>query len=280
MTPQTAVIDAHCHAGPGAGFSGPWDTDAPLDDYTRRARACGIAHTVIWSAFHDDYAAANERVAKITLADQTRYSGVAFVHAERDRGRIAEMVRGVVLRYGFRGIKCHRHDARITREVCEAARKLRLPIVYDPMGEIEAVELAASQYPDVSFIIPHLGSFADDWKAQRAFLDVFERRANVFTDTSGVRRFDLIVEAVQRGGPAKILFGSDGPWLHPAVELAKITALCLPAWAFRLMTYENARRLFRLRSCLHAAGGRCRCATPGAARAPSAVRAAFAAPVP
>ena len=31
--------------------------------------------------------------------------------------------------------------------------------------------------------------------------------------------------AYQRAGADKILFGSDGPWLHPGVELEKIFAL-------------------------------------------------------
>ena len=37
--------------------------------------------------------------------------------------------------YGFVGIKVHRHDARITREVCEVARAFGLPVLYDVMGE-------------------------------------------------------------------------------------------------------------------------------------------------
>ena len=44
----------------------------------------------------------------------------------------------------------------------------------------------------------------------------------------GVRRFDLLGQAVERAAPHKILFGSDGPWLHPGVEMqdprAEITA--------------------------------------------------------
>ena len=73
--------------------------------------------------------------------------------------------------------------------------------------------------------IPHLGSFADDWKAQLSFIPLLERHPNVFTDTSGVRRFDLLEMAVKRAGARKILFGTDGPWLHPKVELEKIYAL-------------------------------------------------------
>ena len=40
-------------------------------------------------------------------------------------------------------------------------------------------------------------------------------------EASGVRRFDYIVDAVRRAGPRKVLFGSDGPWLHPGLELHK-----------------------------------------------------------
>src|SRR4030088_1123896 len=59
------IIDSHCHCGKGDGLTGPWDTDAPLDDYLRRATAAGITHTVLFSAFHSDYRAANRQVARI-----------------------------------------------------------------------------------------------------------------------------------------------------------------------------------------------------------------------
>jgi len=50
-------------------------------------------------------------------------------------------------------------------------RAYALPVLYDVMGEISVVELLATEYPDVAFIIPHLGSFSDDWKAQLALID-------------------------------------------------------------------------------------------------------------
>jgi len=145
--------------------------------------------------------------------------------------------------HGFVGLKVHRHDARITREICEVARAYRLPVLYDVMGEVSVCELLATEYPDVPFIIPHLGSFADDWRAQLAFLDPLARHPNIFTDTSGVRRFDLLEQAVKRGGARKILFGSDGPWLHPGVELAKVKALGLSPADERLVLGDNFLRL-------------------------------------
>ena len=261
------IIDCHCHAGKGDGLTGPWDTAAPLERYLLRAARAGIDRTVLLAAFHSDYARANRQVARIVASRPDRFYGFAFINADRDRARVYEMVETAVLRYGFVGIKVHRHDARITREVCEAARAFSLPVLYDVMGEVSVVELLAQEYPDVSFIIPHLGSFADDWQAQRALIDHLQRHPNVYADTSGVRRFDLLVEAVRRAGPDKLLFGSDGPWLHPGVELAKVRALGLRPGDERLVLGDNLLRLIsgvRKRRPRHFVGTYAGRATPSA----------------
>lgn len=237
------IIDCHCHSGKGDGLTGPWDTAAPLGKYLRRAQSAGIQRVVLFAAFHSDYRAANRAVARIVASQPQRFYGFAFIHAVNDRGRVMRMVREAVEQFCFVGIKVHRHDARITREICEAAAAYALPVLYDAMGEVSAVELLAQEYSQVNFIIPHLGSFADDWRAQVAFIDQLARHPNVYTDTSGVRRFDLLVEAVKRAGPHKILFGSDGPWLHPGVELAKVRVLGLRPADEALVLGGNVLRL-------------------------------------
>ena len=254
------IIDCHCHAGPGDGFTGPWDSGAPLDDYARRAAQAGIARTLLFAAFHSDYAEANRAVARIVASRPERYCGFVFVHAGRDRGRIGAMVREGVERFGFIGIKLHRHEANITREVCDVAKAHALPVLYDVVGEVSQAELLAEQYPDVDFIIPHLGSFADDWRAQLGLIDHLARHPNIYTDTSGVRRFDLLAQAVRRAGAHKVLFGSDGPWLHPAVELAKIKALQLPSSDEALVLGRNFLRLTARARALACAGTRRRLA--------------------
>lgn len=237
------IIDCHCHAGVGDGLTGPWDTRAPLQDYMRRAAAAGIHRTVLFSAFHSNYAVANQEVARIVARKPGRFYGFAFVHAARDRGRVHELVKIAVERYGFVGIKVHRHDAAITREICAAARAYALPVLYDVAGEASVCELLGQEYPDVNFIIPHLGSFADDWRAQLAMIDHLVRHPNIYADTAGVRRFYLLEQAVKRAGAAKLLFGSDGPWLHPGVELTKIKALRLPPSQESLILGRNIQNL-------------------------------------
>src|SRR5215207_11543199 len=135
------IIDCHCHAGKGDGLTGPWDTAAPLGNYLRWATQAGIERTVLFPAFHSDYAVANREVARIVARGAGRFFGFAFIHPNRDRGRVMRMLQVAVERYGFCGIKVHRHDGRITREICDAARIWNLPVLYDVMGEVAIVEL-------------------------------------------------------------------------------------------------------------------------------------------
>jgi predicted TIM-barrel fold metal-dependent hydrolase len=221
------IIDGHCHAGRGDALTAPWNTEAPLGAYLRRARAAGIDRTVVFAAFHSDYRVANAEVAEIVAADESLI-GFACVDARADAGRIAELVGRAVRDWGFRGVKVHRHQAPLSREVCEAARRWQVPVLYDVAGAAHAMEMIAPQYPDVPFIVPHLGSFADDWRAHVTVIDLLVRHPNVYADTSGVRRFGYLVAAVRRAGPHKLIFGSDGPWLHPGLELHKIRLLGLP----------------------------------------------------
>lgn len=239
------IIDCHCHAGKGDIMTAPWNTDAPIGPYLRRARAAGIARTVVFAPFHSNYAQANLELSRIIARHPSRLIGFAFVHATRDAGRIFAMVERAVTRWRFRGIKVHGHEAMATREICETARAFRLPILFDVAGQAYVVDMLAPSYPEVNFIIPHLGSFADDWRVHQQVVDQLVRYPNVYGDTSSVRRFDYIVQAVARAGAHKVLFGSDGPWLHPGLELHKIRLLGLPPEKEALIAGGNILRLLR-----------------------------------
>jgi predicted TIM-barrel fold metal-dependent hydrolase len=144
---------------------------------------------------------------------------------------------------GFRGLKVHGDDAMPTREVCEAAKAFGVPVLVDVVGQTHVIEMFAPQYREVNFIIPHLGSVADDWRAHQQLIDQLPRHADVYADTSGVRRLDYIVQAIKRAGVHKILFGSDGPWLHPGLELQKIRLLHLPPDQEAMILGKNILRL-------------------------------------
>lgn len=242
------IIDSHCHVGSGDGLTGPWDTSGSLQTYLERARPAGITKSVLLAPLTSDYDRANREIATLMSRNPGKFFAFAFVNPVTDRGRVGSMVETAVIKWGFSGIKVHWHDGRITREIADVARRLQIPVLYDPRGDTGTIEMIARTYPDVAWIIPHLSSFADDWKAQVAFVDQLARHPNLFTDTSGVRYFDLLVDAVRRAGPHKVLFGSDGPFLHPGVELTKVRALKLAPEAEAQVLGGNLLRLIGKRS--------------------------------
>ena len=241
---RAPVVDAHVHIGTGDGLTGPWDTSGSLATYLARAGPAGITGAVLMAPLTSDYPRANRDLVPL-IRGSRRFLGFAFVNPVTEAGQVRSRLTRAVTEDGFCGIKVHASDGRMTREVADTARDLGVPVLYDPRGDTASVEMVARSYPQVAWIIPHLSSFADDWRAQSAFVDQLCRLPNVFTDTSGVRYFDLLRDATRRAGPGKVLFGSDGPFLHPAVELAKVRALRLPAADQALVTGGNLLRLVR-----------------------------------
>lgn len=240
------VVDIHCHVGTAEKLQAPWTTRADLKAYLERAEEAGIDKTVVFAITSDDYERANGEVAEIVSRYPDRLIGFARVHPERDKGKIERLLRRAVEGYGFRGVKVHGGEAMPTREVCEVARELKLPILVDIMGRVEVLPLLASEFPEVNFIVAHLGSFADDWRAFQVMPFMLSKFPNLYADTSGVRFFDYLVEAVKTAGAGKILFGSDGPLLHPGLELHKIRLLKLKPEDEALVLGGNAQRLLSL----------------------------------
>ncbi len=239
------IIDAHCHAGPGDGFRGPWDTLASLDDYLVRAERAGIDRSIVFPVFNSNYPTANRRLARIVADHRDRLWGFAALHPQREAGQLRRHLGVAVEELGLLGIKIHGSEAHPTRELCELARHYQLPILYDVFRDPSRVEMLAGAYPEVNFIVPHLGGFADDWMVFLAVIDQITRHRNVYADTSGVRYFDALVAAARRA-PDKLIFGSDGPLLHPGVELSKVLELPLTPTQQRNVLGSTIRRLLPL----------------------------------
>lgn len=236
------VIDSHCHTSTDGLLAAPGELDTSLVRYALRALDAGITRTVLMAPPIGDYMEANRVVRDVVEANPGRYVPYVFVNPTADRGSLDAIV-AAAMGWGIRGIKVHWSDGEITSEVGEVATRYRLPVLYDPYGDITAVRRMTLQFPDVAWIIPHLSSFADNWKAQAALIDELTRTANLFTDTAGVRYFDLLDDAIRRAGATKVLFGSDGPYLHPGVELAKIRELKLDRADYARVVGGNLIRL-------------------------------------
>lgn len=236
------IIDSHVHLGTSEGPPGAPGSSQAFAHWPDRARRAGIGRAVLMASPPGPYAASNRTVARLAARAPELWWWYVFVDTAGDRGEVADLVEAAH-RSGACGIKVHWSDGPATDEVARVAALHRMPVLYDPYGDTDRVAHLAARHPDVAWIIPHLSSFVDDWRAQRRLIDLLTRFPNVFTDTSGVRYFDVLEEAVHRAGAHKVLFGSDGPYLHPAPELAKVMALGLTPTELALVLAGNVRRL-------------------------------------
>lgn len=77
-----------------------------------------------------------------------------------------------------------------------------------------------------------------------AAIDVAERNPNVYLETSGMPMHSKMCEAVERVGPDRVLYGSDTPFHHPSVELAKVRVSGLSTDLTDRVLGENGGALF------------------------------------
>ncbi|WBB50417.1 amidohydrolase family protein [Verrucosispora sp. WMMA2044] len=104
-------------------------------------------------------------------------------------------------------------------------------------GVAELVTLAR-RFPDVCFVLGHSGIGNIDLYA----LTLIEDVPNIFLETSG--GYTCVAEAaLRRLGAERVVFGSEYPLQHPAVELAKFESLRLPPELWRRIAWDNAHRL-------------------------------------
>ena len=138
---------------------------------------------------------------------------------------------------------------------------------YSPKGRIKFshpihVDDVAVEYPDVNFVICHLGN---PWI--RDCMEVVYKNANVYTDLSGLvlgnfdDRFesymrrqvqDMLIYGVQ---PEKCLYGTDFPISSMESYLEFMDELKMTPRDRALMMSENAIRLFRLPVSVSPLGG-------------------------
>jgi predicted TIM-barrel fold metal-dependent hydrolase len=251
------IIDAHCHA---ALDGHPRHDRARLQAHLARASAAGIGRTVVFPVFVRDYRAANVRLADLVRRHPRELIGFAGVHARRDAGRLRDLVDHAT-DLGLRGLKVHGLEAPLDDRVCDIAARHGLPIVVDVVRRPEVVERLAPRHPTVRFVVAHLGGFVDDAQVFRRTVALAVREPNVFADLSAVRYWAELEHAA-RTVPEKLLFGSDGPFLHPGVELAKVRALALPAAMERRVLGETALALLE-DPCFGAADRRAASMGPG-----------------
>jgi len=218
------VIDAHGHAGHGEALSAPWSTFNDPEVILRHAEEAGIDKTIIFPIENPTYQKANEEIARIVERYPGKFIGFAKHDPVAEAGKIERLLTPEVRELGLKGLKLHKPP---TREMLDVVAALKIPVLFHP-PKVADFHMIASAYPQITFIMAHLGSFSSqNWSEHLAAIDVAKRYPNVHLETSSVIVWRYL-EIAAREIPEKLIFGSDGPDGDSRVEIYKIRLLKLP----------------------------------------------------
>ena len=227
------IVDAHARLGPTAAAR---DRLLSMMDETGIDRAVVVAGGVVdLDTLARQLAdgggvtadAHNEAALAASALTQGRLIPFFFANPHRDPAVYAAQAadyRGVELSPAVHGVPLT--DPRMVGLV-EAAAAVGHPVytvcLYRQGATVSDLVALARKFPSTTFILGHLGVDLIDTYA----IDLVSEVDNVLVETSGGYTVLLRV-AYERLGPDRLLFGSEAPHQHPAVELAKFAALDLP----------------------------------------------------
>lgn len=270
------VIDCHTHLN-------RYTPDAPAALAERHAAlraqmdAHGIDHALVLSSYAVTPDRPSTRDVLAQVGDDPRLGVVAGVRYARDRAEELAELRSLLEEGRIKGLKLYPgyepfyvHDPGV-RELYALAARFGVPVMvhtgdtYAPKARVRfahplSVDEVAVEFPDVTFIICHLGN---PWFADA--MEVVYKNENVFADISGLTlgAFEDRFERFVRGklnealayinNPSKLLFGSDWPISDVESCLQLVRRLEATPEEMEGLLWRNAARLFRLE--LEGAGG-------------------------
>jgi uncharacterized protein len=134
------------------------------------------------------------------------------------------------------------------RPLMEVVENRGLPVLVHCGHEIFtlpwSIEELAVAYPGAKVIFGHMGLANVIYI--NACIEIACRRDNVYLETSGMPEHAKIAEAIETVGETRVLYGSDAPFHHPAVEILKVRVSGLPDDLVDRVLYRNALELFRM----------------------------------
>lgn len=231
------IIDAHAHIS---------DTDyGNAERYLEQLKTCGIQKGIaVPGGMMDvrrmtDYITGaakpekpvpdNQYVAASCSKFDGMLHGMACINPHDPDG--AESL-AQLFKQGFRGLKLspmsHQFSfaskAVAALAVCcgEHGFPLYTHVVFSPGASTSRFISLARQFPGTNFILGHMGFGPADREGLEAAMEL----ENFYLETS-TGSYLHIQEAVKKAGAEKIIFGSEYPLSHPAVELNKILLLRL-----------------------------------------------------
>ena len=204
------IIDAHVHIGKWPEF----DLVFTLEDLETVMAQYGYSGAVVMPALVGSPREANNKLAKI-IQNDSRFYFFAWVGPTTVPSELDSYLPTV------RGLKFHPsisqtglYEGRM-HSALEWADQYSMPFLYHagrtPISWPDKLMPIAPSYPNVKFIVAHLGGNAYD-----RIYDTLRRwpalPENVYVDSSTARHPDILRRAIETWGSDRVLFGTDLPF--------------------------------------------------------------------
>ena len=233
--------------GSSEELTDPWCTFEDPEVVLRHMEEAGIDYSVVGAAASTTFEKTNEELAELCRRYPGKFIGFANHNTKLEKGRIRSLLFREVHELGLRGMG-ELGGGVPSRELLDTLRELRIPLLYHP--DVDGDERVAllqefvPDYPDVNFILCHLGSDdSDDWREHLAGIQLAKTYPNVYLDTSAVIITSYLEKAIRELPAEKIIFGSDGADLDSRLEIYKIRVQKLPKEKEELILGGNMLRL-------------------------------------
>ena len=240
MASREACLDVHVHLGKSRDGA-----TVGLTEIRQAMAENGITRAVVFGIDEPDagptYERTNERVLR-ALEKHSRLMAFARLNPKAGSRAAAEL--GRCIKRGARGVKLHpRSEAFSPQEaefLIDVIEKEKLPVILHTSHEVNCRPYnwkpIFRRHRRVPFILAH--------GAKDAFeeaIEVARTCPNVWVETTTLSYWRTGV-ILKKLGPGRVVFGSDLPYSHPAVERQKFDLL-LSCAGRRKVYFENASRI-------------------------------------
>lgn len=240
MVPREEWIDLHVHLGrsrDGAHLT--------LAEIRRVMKDCPISRAVVFAIDESDPGPSYERMNNLVLKTLSHNPClIAFCRLNPRAGQTAVTELRRCRRAGVRGVKLHPRSERFSpadaEDLIAEIEKENLPLFLHTSHEVNCRPLdwegVFRRHRRIPFILAHAGK-----DAFQEAIAVARRHRHVWLETSTLSygRTGSILKAL---GPSRVVFGSDLPYSHPAVERQKLDLLLNPSGKRKVYS-ENPRSI-------------------------------------
>ena len=218
------IVDAHAHSD--KKFS--WQHTP--EQLLAMMKECGIVKSVLASYWDLPSRADEKAVERFENALNSHREFIGFLRLNPNDSEAETLLARMASEKRIFGLKLNPMTSAVlpnsqgTLRLVAAAAELGLPVLFhsgdDPFSNPLQIEQVASNCPEASIILGHMGGFFYAAEAIR----VAKRNRNVYLETSVMPYPDMIRTAVRSLGSSKVFFGSDAPGVHSRIEIQKIRA--------------------------------------------------------